>query len=108
MFSAPRPCMRRFVQCEDDKPVLLDDEETLNHTIQHIALTFSAEEAPIIGTLFVTSRRFVWLSEETAYDFDVQYIALHAISNDPASYEKPCLYCQVIITFTHLHSTMSR
>jgi hypothetical protein len=95
MFAAPRPCMRRFVQCEDNKPVLLDEEETLNHTIANIDLTFSSDVSPTTGTLFVTSRRFVWLSDETAYDFDVQYIALHAICNDPEGYKKPCLYCQV-------------
>lgn len=87
--------MRRFVQCDENKPVMLDEEETLNHTIPNIDLTFDADEPSTTGTLFITSRRFVWLSEETAYDFDVQYIALHAISNDPASYKKPCLYCQV-------------
>lgn len=87
--------MRRFVQCEDNKPVMLDDEEVIVHTLSNIDLTFSADDAPATGTLFVTSRRFVWLSEEAVYDFDVQYIALHAISNDPESYKKPCLYCQV-------------
>lgn len=95
MFSAPKPCMRRFVQCEDNKPVLLDEEETLNHTVEHIDLTFSSDDAPTTGTLFITSRRFVWLSEELSYDFDVQYIALHAICNDPVGYKKACLYCQV-------------
>ena len=95
MFAPPKPCMRRFVQCENNVPVMLDDEESLLHTLPNIDLTFDSEVDPTTGTLFVTSRRFIWLSEENAYDFDVQYIALHAISNDPESYKKPCLYCQV-------------
>mmetsp|Transcript_17577 Transcript_17577/g.29456 ORF Transcript_17577/g.29456 Transcript_17577/m.29456 type:complete len:223 (+) Transcript_17577:72-740(+) len=94
MFSAPRPCMRRFVQCEDGIPVMLHDEESIVHTIPSIDLTFSADESPSTGTLYVTSKRFIWLSAEASYDFDVPFIALHAISNDPESYKKPCLYCQ--------------
>jgi hypothetical protein len=39
-------------------------------------------------------RRVIWASENQAYDFDVPYIILHAITHDPASFPRPCLYCQ--------------
>ena len=132
MFSAPRPCMRRFVQVEAGVPVLLSESEALLHSLTHISLTFSAEQRPRSGCLFVTTSRFVWLAEEKkddedeeegssecvsecvservsdAYDFDVKFIALHAVSRDPASYERPCLYCQVLRhslthSLTHCH-----
>lgn len=35
------------------------------------------------------------MSETLGYDFDVPYIMLHAITHDPESYPKPCLYCQL-------------
>jgi hypothetical protein len=112
--------MRRFVQVEAGVPVLLSESEALLHSLTHISLTFSAEQRPRSGCLFVTTSRFVWLAEEKkddedeeegssecvsecvservsdAYDFDVKFIALHAVSRDPASYERPCLYCQVL------------
>lgn len=40
----------------------------------------------------------MWLSSEDqskAFDFDVPYICLHAISKDPGTFPTPCIYCQV-------------
>lgn len=48
-------------------------------------------------------RRVVWLSSEDqskAFDFDVAYICLHAISKDPGTFPTPCIYCQVILRVT--------
>jgi hypothetical protein len=35
------------------------------------------------------------MSETLGYDFDVPYIMLHAITHDPESFPRPCLYCQL-------------
>ena len=40
-------------------------------------------------------RRVIWASAEQAYDFDVPYIVLHAVTHDPSSFPRPCLYCQL-------------
>lgn len=48
-------------------------------------------------------RRVVWLSSEDqskAFDFDVAYICLHAISKDPGTFPTPCIYCQVSLRVT--------
>lgn len=51
-------------------------------------------------TSLLVGRRVVWLSSEDqskAFDFDVAYICLHAISKDPGTFPTPCIYCQVIV-----------
>ena len=30
-----------------------------------------------------------------AFDFDIPYISLHAISRDTSSFPHPCIYCQL-------------
>lgn len=55
------------------------------------------------GLLQVTSKRLIWkeqqegggVEEGKVYEVDVPCITLHAISKDPSSFPKPCLYCQV-------------
>ncbi|OEH77264.1 hypothetical protein cyc_01350 [Cyclospora cayetanensis] len=48
------------------------------------------------GVLLVTSQRIAWLSQVGA-SFTLSYlsIVLHALSTDPRTCERPCLYCQV-------------
>mmetsp|Transcript_3030 Transcript_3030/g.4628 ORF Transcript_3030/g.4628 Transcript_3030/m.4628 type:complete len:208 (-) Transcript_3030:93-716(-) len=89
-----RPCMRRFVQCENDEPVLFEGE-TMVMKKDNVELTFEVETPPARGSLFITSRRIVWVSDDAAYDFDVPFITLHAITHDPESFPRPCLYCQL-------------
>ena len=90
-----RPTMRRFVNCENDDIVLLQEEELL-FSLENIELSFSQVDPPIgIFKFRITSKRMILLNSETAYDFDIPFIGLHAISRDPNGYRKPCIYCQL-------------
>jgi hypothetical protein len=39
-------------------------------------------------------RRLLWSTDSASIDIDIPYIILHAVTHDPSSYPKPCLYCQ--------------
>ncbi len=97
MFAfSNRPGMRRLVEREDDgnSPVIREGEDVL-FQYPNIEFSFTINNPRGIGRLFVTSQRIVWMSNEEAYDFDVPYIILHAVSKDLATYPKPCIYCQL-------------
>lgn len=54
------------------------------------------------GLLQVTSKCLLWRQQQQeegaegkVYQVEVTCITLHAISKDPSSFPKPCLYCQV-------------
>ncbi|DAZ98451.1 TPA: hypothetical protein N0F65_001152 [Lagenidium giganteum] len=51
------------------------------------------------GTLYVTSKRVVWVGDVHAarvgYGWDMRIITLHAISRDVSAFPEPCLYCQL-------------
>lgn len=91
--------MRRIVPCteEDSNIPELWEEETIDFTLENVELNFRSDAPPIgSGKLFVTSKRVIWLGQdEKAFDFDVKYITLHAITRDTDSYPKPCIYCQL-------------
>ncbi|TVU47739.1 hypothetical protein EJB05_07348 [Eragrostis curvula] len=62
-----------------------------------VALGRRAPEPP--GTLFITSRRVIWLTEAEkgkGYAVDFLAITLHAVSRDLEAYPSPCLYTQVV------------
>jgi hypothetical protein len=91
--------MRTFVERSEPKggsePVL-ESGESIDYRLDGVELAFSAESAKEgRGELIVTSKRVLWIAAEKAYDFDVPYIILHAISRDPESYPDPCIYCQL-------------
>ena len=73
----------------------LREGEVINYQLQNIELGFGV--ANVIGkfNLYVTSLRVFLVGDELSFDIDVAFIVLHAISRDPASYPKPCLYCQL-------------
>ncbi|KAJ1689167.1 hypothetical protein LUZ63_013322 [Rhynchospora breviuscula] len=61
-----------------------------------VALGRRALESP--GTLYVTTRRVIWLSDteaEKGYSVDFVSISLHAVSRDPEAYPQPCIYAQI-------------
>lgn len=97
---ANRPTMRSFVPCKEELegsvPELWEDE-TVDYKLDHVELAFQVTDKLGLGSLFITSKRLVWLSADNnkAYDFDIPYISLHAISRDPGTYPKACIYCQV-------------
>lgn len=102
-----RPGFRRFVSVEDDsKPSLinLDDfEEQFFAHFGSIELSFSSESpCEGVGDLYITTGRIIWIADSSssnktlkAFDFDVPYIILHALTHDVNTYPKPCLYCQL-------------
>jgi hypothetical protein len=50
------------------------------------------------GTLYVTTRRLVWLSDddlECGYAVNFLSLTMHAISRDQDAYPQPCIYTQV-------------
>ncbi|KAJ1427007.1 regulator of volume decrease after cellular swelling-domain-containing protein [Ochromonadaceae sp. CCMP2298] len=92
-----RPSMRRFVPCNEEgsRPECWEGE-TIDYQLDNVELSFdAAKDAVGTGSLFITTKRVVWLGTgESAFDFDVPFIVLHAISRDVDSYPKPCIYCQ--------------
>ncbi len=60
-----------------------------------VEMTYSGRENPEgRGTLRISSQRLVWVGA-TRFEAAVPAVTLHAISKDPSSFPKPCLYCQV-------------
>ena len=92
------PSMRRIVPCMEDGIPELWEGEDINFKLDRVELATNLDlDHPLPGTLYVTSKRVIWLGHQSAvaYDFDVPYITLHAISRDPNSFPKPCVYCQL-------------
>ncbi|KAG6473654.1 hypothetical protein ZIOFF_067571 [Zingiber officinale] len=51
------------------------------------------------GTLYVTSRRVIWLSNADkgkGYAVDFLLLSLHAVSRDLETYPFPCIYTQIL------------
>ena len=94
MFSS-RPCLRRFVERNEDGLPMLRDDENLITQFSNIEFSFAALNPNGIGQLYVTTERIIWLSTTESFDFDVRYIMLHAVSKDESTYPKPCIYCQL-------------
>jgi hypothetical protein len=90
-----RPSFRRFVFQSDDGSPSLNEEEYITHQFPEIRLAFSADADEGVGTLFITTNRIIWIGTGTAYDFDVPYITMHAVTHDQNSFPDPCLYCQL-------------
>ncbi|KQK22562.1 chloride conductance regulatory protein ICln [Brachypodium distachyon] len=94
------PGLKRFTDVAGDGTPLLDgasgEELVRVERAASVALGPRAPEAP--GTLFVTTRRVIWLSEAEkgkGYSVDFLDITLHAVSRDPEAYPSPCLYTQL-------------
>jgi len=69
--------------------------ESLDFELNNVELSFTNTKSIGSGQLFITSKRVIWIGSDNAYDFDVPYIVLHAITKDAESYSKPCIYCQL-------------
>ena len=103
-LSAPsQPSMRRYVFCEDGQRPDLFADETMDFEMKDVMLAFNSEKSLGVGELFITSRRVIWIKNDefvgdqhqVAVDIDVPFIVLHAITRDPDSFAKPCVYCQL-------------
>jgi hypothetical protein len=94
-----KPGMRLFVLRTDDgtMPSVDEPSESILFRLEGVELSFDKQDARKhmgTGTLFVTQLRVIFLGSKQSFDFDVRFIALHAVSRDAESFPKPCLYCQ--------------
>ncbi|XP_020094402.1 chloride conductance regulatory protein ICln-like [Ananas comosus] len=63
-----------------------------------VAVALGARNLEPPGTLFITTKRVIWLDDADAargYAVDFLSISLHAVSRDPEAYPKPCIYTQI-------------
>jgi hypothetical protein len=88
--------MRRFVNFDGDKPEMRD-EEVIQYHLPNVEASFESDPTRILGNvdIFLTNFRLILVGSSFAYDFDIPVIGLFAVSRDPQSYYKPCLYCQI-------------
>jgi hypothetical protein len=75
-------------------------EEQVLLELANVEMTYGGRANPEgVGALRVSSRRVVWegaaAGGQARFEAAVPTVTLHAISKDPSSFPKPCLYCQV-------------
>ncbi|WVZ56238.1 hypothetical protein U9M48_006803 [Paspalum notatum var. saurae] len=94
------PGLQRFDDIADDGAPRLDaasgEELVRVERAASVVLGDRSPEPP--GTLFITTRRVIWLSEaEMCKSFAVDFldISLHAVSRDLEAYPSPCIYTQI-------------
>ncbi|XP_062210576.1 chloride conductance regulatory protein ICln-like [Phragmites australis] len=94
------PGLRRFTDIAGDGAPRLDaasgEELVRVDRSASVALGRRPPEPP--GTLFVTTRRVIWLSETEKGNgcaVDFLAISLHAVSRDLEAYPSPCIYTQI-------------
>ncbi|OEL21327.1 Chloride conductance regulatory protein ICln [Dichanthelium oligosanthes] len=99
-MAAPGSGLQRFADVAGDGAPRLDaaagEELVRVDRAASVALGGRSPEPP--GTLFVTTRRVIWLSEAEkgkGYAVDFLAITLHAVSRDLEAYPSPCLYTQI-------------
>ncbi|KAG6471093.1 hypothetical protein ZIOFF_072190 [Zingiber officinale] len=84
---------------DDGWPLLeSDDGEELMHVEPGVAVALGSRPMESPGTLYVTSRRVIWLSDADkgkGYPVDFLSLSLHAVSRDLETYPFPCIYTQV-------------
>ncbi|XP_010550572.1 PREDICTED: chloride conductance regulatory protein ICln isoform X2 [Tarenaya hassleriana] len=94
--------LREFLQRTGNgagQPVLDEaNGEELMHVQPSVAVVLGNRPAESLGTLYITSRKVIWLSDvdrEKGYAVDFLSISLHAVSRDPEAYSSPCIYTQI-------------
>ncbi|KAL0541992.1 hypothetical protein IC582_022077 [Cucumis melo] len=76
----------------------VDQGEVLMHVLPAVGIVFDNRPPEFPGTLYVSSRQVVWLSDANmakGYAVDFLSMSLHAVSTDPEAYPSPCLYVQI-------------
>eukprot|EP00899_Mesostigma_viride_P009879 jgi/Mesvir1/18893/Mv18890-RA.1 len=74
------------------------DDEAVNHTVRNVKISLERCRIPDNGTLYVTSRRVIWLSDvnaEKGYAVHFRSLAVHAVSNDTTEFPGPHIYAQI-------------
>ncbi|XP_042474160.1 chloride conductance regulatory protein ICln-like [Zingiber officinale] len=96
------PGLQHFDDCVVDGNVRprfgSDDSEELMHVLHGVAVALGSRPLESPGTLYVTTRRVIWLSDADrgkGYAVDFLSLSLHAVSRDPEAYPFPCIYTQI-------------
>ena len=81
-------------------PELTEEDETLLHRQAHTQLYFDLQHSEGTGTLYITTKRVIWLDADTqrpdhGYSIDYHSILMHAISRDQQVFEQSAIYCQL-------------
>ncbi|KAG6529369.1 hypothetical protein ZIOFF_011567 [Zingiber officinale] len=83
----------------DGRPLLeSDDGEELMHVEPGVTVALGSRPMESPGTLYVTSRRVIWLSDADkgkGYVVDFLSLSLHAVLRDLETNPFPCIYTQV-------------
>ncbi|XP_042472383.1 chloride conductance regulatory protein ICln-like [Zingiber officinale] len=86
---------------DDGRPLLESDNgEELMHVEPGVAVALGSRPMESPGTLYVISRRVIWLSDVDkgkGYAVDFLSLSLHAVSRDLETYPFPCIYTQIKI-----------
>ncbi len=81
----------------DGLPVLEDNERIiLSHA--NVACFLDPERSEGSGAMHVTTKFVYWFSAEDVergYRLQYNWISMHAVSRDPESFARPCVYCQL-------------
>ncbi|KAG0596687.1 hypothetical protein M758_UG276200 [Ceratodon purpureus] len=75
-----------------------ESDESIAHIQPDVSIVLGEGHAEGPGTLYVTTRRLVWFSNDDVHKgYAVTFIALtmHAISRDVEAYPEPCIYTQI-------------
>ncbi len=107
------PFGMRSISATTAEQVELETDETLIQTEQNVALCWGVVEGTGsmgtekcesssngrleegVGEVVITSNRVCWLGPSSSTEIDIPYIVLHAVSRDPETFPKPCVYCQL-------------
>eukprot|EP01018_Ginkgo_biloba_P019762 Gb_09109 [translate_table: standard] len=76
----------------------VENGEEIRHVQSPMAIVLGDRSPEQPGTLFITTKRLVWLSDvdkQKGYSVDFLSISLHAVSTDPEAYPLPCIYAQI-------------
>jgi len=74
------------------------NEESVAHIQPSVGIVLGESSVQQPGTLYVTTRRLVWLSDddlECGYAVNFLSLTMHAISRDQDAYPQPCIYTQI-------------
>ncbi|EER95173.1 chloride conductance regulatory protein ICln [Sorghum bicolor] len=94
------PGLQLFTDIADDGTPRLNaaSGEELVRVDRAVAVALGPRSPESPGTLFITTRRMIWLSEaEKGKGYAVGFldITLHAVSRDLEAYPSPCIYTQI-------------
>lgn len=79
------------------QPVMDEEDEELLSTYPEVALTLGERAEQGLGTVYVTSRRVLWVSSEQAMGYAIPFrdVVLHAVATDTSAFARPCIYAQL-------------